>query len=126
MQGVGLASVLVNNVSIPIVPNSFTYTEGLGEQKMSVQAAGDTVQQVYFDDASTRFSSIKFSIVSNKENIEIVRTWKTNRNNNNIIVSDVNSDFTRTFNNAALIQDYEVGIGAEKTIDLEFRSDSAV
>jgi len=118
--------ITVNNTTFSIVPNSFSYTEGFGEQALRTQSAGGAqVTNVYSDNAETKMSSVKFQMFNTAENISNIRTWKANLNQNAISATDEDG-FTRFFNSAALVNDYEVNLGADTTIDLEFMTDAAV
>ena len=118
--------ITVNNITIDIVPNSFTYTEGFGEQNTRTQSAGGgQTTTVFSDNAETKMSAPKFSLFNTKENIDLARSWKANLNDNAISAVD-NDGFTRFFANASLNNDYEVAMGADTAIDLEFMSDPAV
>jgi hypothetical protein len=113
--------VVVNNTSIAIVPNSFSYTEGFGAQEVFTESAGGgSIQTVYANDVSTNYSMIKFTMRNYQANIDLVRSWKANQDSNTIEVTAV--DFSRSFTFAALTSDYEVKLGSDTTIDLEFKS----
>jgi len=118
-------TIVVNNTAVAIVPNSFAYTEGFGEQELQVQSAGGgSVQSVLANNVETNLSMIKFSLHNTAENIDLARTWKTNANNNAITITG--EGLNRSVNNAALTNDYEVNLGADTTIDIEFKGDAAV
>lgn len=119
-------SVVVNNVGVAIVPNSLEFTEGLGEQEILVQSAGGgVVQQVFSDNVETSLGMVKFSMRSTVDNINLVRAWKSNRNRNAVTVTATNDDgtLTRTFTNAAIVNDYSVGLASDGVIEVEFKSD---
>lgn len=119
-------TVIINNSVLPIIPNSVTYTEGFGEQEIKVQSAGGgSIQTVLSTNVETNCSMFKCSIHNTADNIELARTYKTNENNNAITITG-DTGFSRAFNNAALISDYEVGLGSDSNIELEFKSDPAV
>ena len=123
---VSTPSITVNNVVIGIKPNSFSYTEGFGEQSIRVQSAGGgTVEQVYSQDATSKYSMVKFIIYNTPLNIENARAWKSNLNNNAISITDDNG-ITRHFNRMALINNYEVKLSADGEIELEFHGSAAV
>lgn len=125
-NAISTPAVAINNIAVSIVPNSFTYTEGFGEQNMRAQSAGgNSVQVVYSDNAESKPSSIKFSLFPTPENITLARQIKTRRNSN-VITAIFGDSFSRTFKNAALTNNYEVPLGADTTLDLEFMSDPAV
>lgn len=120
-------SVLVNNVSVAIVPNSLVFDEGLGEQSVIVQSAGaGQTQQVFANDVSTNLGMVKFSLQATKQNIELARSWKTNQNQNVVTVTATNADgtITRSFTNAAICNNYEVPLSADGVIELEFKGDA--
>lgn len=123
------ATVVVNNEAIATLPNTISFTEGLGEQ--SVKAAsigGGAVEPIYSNDLQSSFSMVKFDLPSTPENIDLARTWKVNRNNNvvQIIGETIEGTVTRTFAKAALTSNYEIGIGSDAAITLEFKAATAV
>ncbi len=119
-------SLAMNNLPFAIVPNSFSYTEGLGEQDVVVQSAGGgSVQSVFTDNVEMRYSSLKFDMQNTVENIDLIRTWKINENNNGM-TGTAPSGWSRTFNSVVLTSDYEVNLGSDTVISLEFKSDSAI
>jgi hypothetical protein len=118
-------TVLINNISVAVVPNSVSYTEGKGEQTVRVQSAGGgSVQSVLSNNVETNLSTVKMSLFPTAENIALILTWKNNANENAISITG--SGLTRSFTNATLTSDYEVQLGSDTQIDLEFKSDAAV
>ena len=123
------ASLLVNNDNVPTIPNSIAFQEGLGEQTMKAASVGaGAVEPIYANDVESKFSMVKFEMPSTPETIELARTWKQNRNNNvvQIIGETDEGTLTRSFARAALTADYEVGIGSDATIPIEFKAITAV
>lgn len=118
-------TVKVNNIAVGIVPNSVKYNEGLGEQVVRTQVSGSTVETVYSDNAETKISKVGFQVYNEPEIIEQIRVWKTSENNNLIVLQD-DDGFSRTFQNQALTGDYEVNLGSDATIEIEFMGDPAV
>ena len=120
----GLANpqIEVNGLSVAIVPNSFSYTTGFGEQTVKSQSAGgSSVEQVFFDNAETKFSMVKFDLFNTDSHIELARIWKSSLNTNTIsITGGPNSNLHRIVNEAALTNDYEVNLKNEGIISLEF------
>jgi len=116
--------IIVNNIVFPIVPNSLVYTEGFGEYNMRGSSVGAGKTEVVFSENSeNKISKINFELFPTAENVESIREWKAAQNDNAIEIVD--SELQRTFTNAALINDYEVNIGADTTISVEFVSDPA-
>ena len=117
--------VLVNNNPIAIIPNSLTFMEGLGEQTVEPHSAGgNNVFAVYAEDVSTRIGEVKFELANTEQNIALIRDWKLRGNDNVIIING--EEFSRTFSNSVLSNNYEIGLGADTNISLEFKSDPAV
>ena len=123
-------TLIINNQPIYIVPNSAAYTEGFGEQQVKTQSAGGgSIQSVYVDNAETKFSTFKFSLFPTSDNIAAARSWKANGNSNAVSMTGQNENgiyFTRSFQHSALVSNFEVGLGADKTLDLEWASDAVV
>ena len=124
-------AVVINNEPVSLAPGSVVYTEGLGEQNIRAQSSGNgSVDQVYSDDVTTHVSMCKFSVFNVIQSIELIRTLKRARNANVITVSGLDpvsgNKITRTFNKAALTNDYEVAFGNDSMIEVEFKSLPAV
>jgi len=119
--------VAVNNQVIYIVPNSLVYTEGLGAQEVRPQSGGGgAIENVVIDNVDGKKSSIKFSIENTVTNIDLARSWKLNTGKNGITITDLVTGFSRTFQGVVLINNYEVGLGADKNLALEFEGSQAV
>ena len=123
------AAVLVNNEVVGIMPNSLTYTEGLGEQSIrSVSIGEGKTEQIYARDLETAIAMVKFEIPTTPENIALAREWKGNENQNVVQIAGRTAEgqVTRTFSGAALLSDYEVPIGTETSIELEFKGNVSI
>lgn len=124
--------VTVNNIAVSVAPNSVSYTEGFGEQTIrAASTGGSSVEQVFSQNIESHFSKAMFGIYPTPENINLARVWKTNLNANvititgNVTSNGVTTSFQRTFTNAAILNDYDVPLGSDTTIELEFQSDAA-
>ena len=124
--------VIINNIPIAIKPNSVSFTEGFGEQILrAASAGGKSVVQVLADNVEDNFSDFKVSLDNTIENIELARVWKSQPGINGIICTGTVTDgtstanFRRVFNKASLVNNYEVPLGADVSLDLEFKSDPA-
>lgn len=123
------ALVQVNNQSVPVVPNSVGFTEGLGEQAIrAASLGGGQVEQVFSNNIETNFSMVKFQVYATVENIENLKVWKSSRNENVVSVTATTPDgtFTRTFQQASLLTNYEVNLGSDTVIDVEFTANEAI
>lgn len=122
------AVVDVNNDSVGIVPNSLAFTEGLGEQKiLAVSEGGGRVSQVFANDLESNFGMVKFELRATAPNIELARSWKAKGNSNVVIIAGEDldgNDFVRTYTQASVVGNYEVGIATEGTIAIEFQANS--
>jgi hypothetical protein len=130
-MGVQLSNptVSVNNDAVSIMPNSLTFTEGLGEQlTRAASGGGGNVEQIYSANVETNFSKISFDIPATTGNIALAKQWKVNTNQNLVQVTGRTPEgtVTRTFTQAALLNDYEVALGADTVISLEFTANPAI
>lgn len=118
-------SVVVNNIPIAIVANSCTFTEGLGEQTVEPQSAGGQLtESVYAEDVKSKLSTVKFSLATTDSNIAMARSWKVNGNSNVIVITG--DSLSRTFTSAGLTTDYEVALGTDGALELEWKADPAI
>lgn len=117
--------IIVNNVHISIVPNTFSYTEGYGEQTMKTRSGGGgAVETVYANNVETNISMLKWSVFPTNDIVNLLRSWKALGNVNLIAISD--TEFNRDFAFCALTNDYEVKIGADATVELEWHGEPAI
>ena len=122
------ATVIVNNEAIGIVPNTLKFSEGLGEQSVHpLSVGGGKTEQVFANNLESAFSRVMFEVRTTVDNIALVRDWKQNGNQNVVQVAAEagGKQMTRTFNQAALTADYEVEIGSDTTMSIEFQSAQA-
>lgn len=123
------ALVTVNNVPVAIMPNSLVFTEGLGEQNIrAASVGGGQVEQIYSNNIESNFAMVNFSIPATVDNIAAARTWKSNRNQNVVQIQGQTPEgsVTRTFTQAAILNDYEVALGSETDVPIEFKANPAV
>lgn len=123
-------AVVINGNTQSIIPNTFNYTEGKGEQSQRVvSAGGGSVSLVYSRNVETNFSVVKWEFANTIDTIQAIRSFKSSLNQNTISATGTTPDgkvLTRTFKEAALTINYEVGLGADSTIAVEFTTASAV
>lgn len=122
-------AIIVNNDVIAVEANSVEYTEGFGEQ--SVRAAstgGGGVEPVFSNDVGTNISMVKFSIPATVDNVALARSWKAGLNANVVQLAGSTAEgrITRTFTQAAIVNDYAVPLTADGVIELEFMSKAAI
>jgi hypothetical protein len=123
LQSLSTPSLVINNVAIPYVAGTLTFTEGTPEKKVRTQTGGGgTVQRVSSIDVTTQFSDVKFQLLDTAANIEMAKAWVLNGFDNSISITDVG--ITRYGSNAGIINKYEVTTGIDGKIDVEFQCDS--
>lgn len=123
------ATVLVNNEAIAIIPNTLKYTEGFGEQTVrAMSVGGGSVEPIYSNNVEDNLSDCMFEIPTTSEGIAQAKDWKTRTNTNVVQIagSTPQGQVTRTVTQAALTNNYEVGIGSETSIPLEFKGNAAI
>ncbi len=124
--------VVVNNITLAIKPNTLTFTEGFGEQIVRAASAGGAqVEQILADNIEDNFSEVKFALDPTESNIANARIWKAQPGENVVSVTatategSVTTAFSRTFQKASITNNYEVPLGADTQIDLEWKSSPA-
>lgn len=119
------ATLIIDNNVVGYVPNTLSFTEGFGEQKLRTQTGGGgAVQQVVADDITKKHSTVKFQVETTAENLALMRALKNNQDGHVVTISTTN--FSRTITGAILVKDYEVKFGTDDTIEVEFMGNSAV
>jgi len=119
-------SVKVNNNPIAIIPNSAKFDEGEGETSVSaISIGGGGVELVVSDDATDKVGMVSFEIPNTPANIDLARGWKKNPGDNVVEVDGKTKDgkkFNRVFNQASVVNNYEVELGVEGKISLDWKS----
>ena len=118
----------VNGLSVLIVPNSLSFTEGGGEQTVKAQSAGGaSVSSVYSQNAETQITMLKFELFVTDINFALARIWKFNLNLNLLTWSGGDgSDTQRVLQFAALTNDYEIEMKNEGIMSLEFHGEATI
>lgn len=120
-------SVIVNNQTIAIVPNSFTYNGGEGE--INVRAAsggGNTIESVHSVNAEGKIGKCKFDVYLTPDVDSLIRTWKNQVGQNNIqFVQRLSGggNMTRSMSRMSLINDVERQASSDGVVSLEFAGD---
>lgn len=120
-------TVIVNNIHIAVVPNSVVYTEGFGAQNVRIRSGGGgAIETVYTENVESNFSMIKFTIHPDVPYIELLRGWKVLKNLNVIELLDNQLNFNRVFRFCALINNYEVALGQDTTVEAEWHGEPTI
>ena len=120
-------TLTIDNTVMPIVPNSASYTEGGGEQTVRTQSAGGgSVAMVLSENVEESFSMLQCQVENTQANIEFLRQIKLSKTPHVVSISDSRTGFTRTMQQAILTLNYEVGLGADTNIPIEFKGAAVV
>ena len=122
-------TVMVNNEVVLITPGSAKWKEGLGEQKTRVvSGGGGLLGKVYSDDTESKMGRVEFTMPTTIENIKKARQWKLALDENlvQVMASNADGSFTKTFSEAGFVNDYDAEAGSETSITVVFESNPAV
>lgn len=121
--------ITVNNDPVAVTPNTVMYTEGLGEQTLrAASLGGGQVEPIYAENIESNFSAVSFEMPSTIPNIAKARQWKANGDQNVVTITGTTPDgtLTRTFQRAAILNNYPVNLGNETNVPIEFSSQQAI
>lgn len=120
-------SVIVNNQTIAIVPNSLKYDGGEGE--ISVRAAsagGGSITTVHTVNVETKIGKVMFDVYPDTEIDALISQWKENVGGNSIQAIQVNNNgksVTLAWDNMSLVNSVERQASADGVVSLEFNGD---
>ena len=124
--------ITVNNVTVPILPNTFSYKEGEPTRNVRAVVIGQAVGQDFAEDFTDAFGMAKFSLTTGVDNIALTKDWH-NRGNTNVIVATaietvngVEKSWRRTFTAASIGEPVDKPFGADTAMEVEFKSNAAV
>jgi len=111
-------SVVVNDITVNVVPNSVSYKSGKGEQSVKVQSAGNgLVSVVTSTNVETKKGMIKFSVYSTEQAIALKELWQSNGGGNVIELGSVNL----TMSQGTMVNDPEITLSDDGKVELEFQ-----
>jgi len=120
-------TIVLNNETIPIVPNSFTYDGGEGE--INVRAAsggGGQITSVHAVDAESKLGKCKFDVFLTPDMDSQIATWKENVGANSIQAvqrTQSGDGATLSWDNMSLAGAIEREASADGVTSLEFIGD---
>jgi len=125
MSALSVPAVIVNDATVGIKPNSLSYTEGDPERKKRTASfGGSVVETVTTEDITTRYSMMKFTLLTTSENISLHKSWQSRKDNNT--VGWIEEGISRTITNAAIVNKPEINPGFEGEFEIEFQGDPAI
>lgn len=116
-------TVIINNETIAIVPNTFMYDGGEGEVTVrTASAGGGSTTSVHSQNAETQIGKCKFDVHLKPETDPYIALWKENIGANSIQViqrDDAGGDaITLSFDNMSLINAVERAATADGVTQL--------
>lgn len=110
-------AVEVNDIVVGIKPNSLTYKKGKGDVNVRAQSAGgNSIAAIFTEDAETKISMVKFTLLTTKDTVELIDGWLDQEST--IDLSD--GDFTVSFRKVRIKTEPEINTGADGEIEVEF------
>lgn len=120
-------TVIVNDETIAIVPNSFTYDGGEGEVTVrAASAGGGNTTSVHSQNAETQIGKLKFDVFLVPGLDSYIAVWKENVGANRIQViqrAPGGDSVTLSFDNMSLMNAVERTASADGVTSLEFEGD---
>lgn len=120
-------TVIINNETYSIVPNSFVYTGGEGEVTVrAASAGGGNTVSVHSQNAETQISNVKFDIFLVPGVDANIATWKEQVGANALQAiqgSTTGESVTLSWDNMSLINDVERQASADGVTSLEWAGD---
>lgn len=120
-------SVVINDRTIAIVPDSVTFKGGFGETTIRPQSAGGgNVEMVKSLNAETLKSMVKFALLPTTENNDLIDDWqnRSKGDGNGILLSD--GAFAKSFKNMYVTSDPERNLSSDGTMEVEFEGNPTV
>ena len=119
LDGLSTATVVLNNETISVVPNSISMKLGAGESVVKTETFGNgSVEPVYFENLETKKSMLKFSVMPKDVSLSKIKEWKASKGNNVALLITPENSFT--FTSLALISDPDIVFSSDGEIELEF------
>ena len=114
--------VEINDQTIFIKANSLSFKKGYGERKTRSQSAGgSSIDVVSTEDAETKMSMVKFSMLTTNDNIDAYEEWQNAGVGGNFIrLSEKNGSLSIPFRKMTLTSDNDISTGADGEFEIEF------
>ena len=125
MTALSTPTIVVNEITIPVKPNSLKYTEGFGERKIRVESAGGARRNIVItEDVETQFSEFSFTVYTKTDSIAAHRDWLERLSANTVRWLEAGE--SRTITNATVTNNAEISSGVEGEFEVMFQGDPAV
>ena len=124
--GISTPSIIVNDETFSIVPNTFKYKSGKGEKNVRPQSAGgNAVEVVVTDNAETKKSMVSFEVMPTPGNVSKIEEWQDLIAANSVEATDQIAGFSKTFGDMTVINDPELNLTQDGTIAIEMEGSPA-
>ena len=123
------ASVEVDDEALPVIGNTISYTEGLGESSVTAASQGGKPILVVSQDLTTKISMIKFEVPASVAMMNATRDIAARGFGRVVRMSGTDpagNRLGRTFKSGIMVTDPEKNVQNEGTIPLEFKSSPAI
>lgn len=123
------ATFVVNDEAVGIIPNSLKFTEGKGEQKARAVSVGEgKTEIVVANDLETAIGRVMVQLPVTVDAIKLALKWKnlTGQNVVQIAGKTLDGNVSRSYTQATLVNDYEVEVGTDTNIELEFHGNAPI
>lgn len=122
--GLSVPSILVNNVPIDIVPNSFEYEVGYGEINVrSASVGGGSSTTIHTEDAENKIGMCKFQLFITDTSRAAIAGWKL-LIAGNVISAVQNGASPFVLNGASMTNNPTFAASADGTVEVEFKGDA--
>lgn len=127
MIGFSNPTILINNVPVSIMPNSFKFTDGKGDVKVrAMSAGGNSVVTIHTQDTSTKVGKVEFELGVTAQNRQIASNWKDNIGGNLIQAIQNGIPMPIIFQNCSMTNDPSWEATADGKCKIEFMGDPAI
>lgn len=121
MSNLATPTVVVNDDTIEITPNSLKYKLGKGDINIRTQQAGTSVTTVVNEDAETKLSMVGFSMILTETADVQVDKWLEARTGGGVTIEFFDGSIARAFKGMVLVTEPERSTGSEGSVELEFQ-----
>lgn len=119
MSALTNGTIIVNDATIAIKPDSIKYKRGVGDRKMRTQSVGDSVEHITTEDLTTKIGMISFTLIGTDANAEAVANWQDNFDTNAVEMITT-SGYTLVLQQAVMTVDPEIAVAVEGEIEVVF------
>ena len=123
-SAITIPSLQINGLYVSIVPNSLSIRRGFGTTTVDAESIGSTVTTVFKKDQTKAVGYVTFMIEPTDDNISQMQVIQDNNPNN--VVQITQNNFSRTMPAAAITNDFDENLGADKNITIEMSGDQIV